>query len=143
MAAFAGTPAFSAYCASKFALEGFSESLYMEMSPLGIKVALVEPGSYRTKIFEENACRAERFDDPKSPYYQKSRYLLDLINKHIRDNHRNPEEVAVVIEDIINSSDPAFRNIIGFRCWFRYLGLKFIPFKIYARIVNAFLQPNA
>ncbi|MEE6258133.1 oxidoreductase [Plantactinospora sonchi] len=41
-------PGFSAYCATKFALEGFSEALAAEVGPLGIKVLVVEPGAFRT-----------------------------------------------------------------------------------------------
>ncbi|KAF4632978.1 hypothetical protein G7Y89_g5147 [Cudoniella acicularis] len=40
----------SLYCASKFALEGFSESLYNEMLPLGVRVLLVEPGAFGTNF---------------------------------------------------------------------------------------------
>ncbi len=49
-------PGMGAYGASKFALEGFSESLYHELLPLGIYVALIEPGAFRTKIFTEKTC---------------------------------------------------------------------------------------
>lgn len=43
-------PGLAPYSASKFALEGFSESLRFELLPLGIHVVLVEPGSYKTPI---------------------------------------------------------------------------------------------
>jgi len=41
-------PGFSAYCATKFALEGFSEALAAEVAPMGVKVLIVEPGAFRT-----------------------------------------------------------------------------------------------
>src|SRR3712207_2671367 len=41
-------PGFSAYCATKFALEGFSEALAPEVAPFGVKVLIVEPGAFRT-----------------------------------------------------------------------------------------------
>ena len=43
-----GTPNLSGYCASKFAMNGFSESLYYELKPLGIHVSVICPGPVRT-----------------------------------------------------------------------------------------------
>src|SRR5690606_23360342 len=51
---FIGFPGMSAYCSSKHALEGFSESLRIELLPKNIYVSLVEPGSYQTKIWEKS-----------------------------------------------------------------------------------------
>ena len=45
-----GTPNMAAYCASKFAMIGLSESLYHELRPLGIQVSVISPGPVRTKM---------------------------------------------------------------------------------------------
>jgi len=139
MAAFASTPCFGAYCSSKWALEGFSESLYMELRPFGIQVALVEPGSYRTKIFEDNAAYAKNFENPNSPYFTLSRYLRQLVVEEIRKKKRDPDEVAAVVERIVRANSPAFRNIVGWRQKCRYWFVRAMPFKAYAWMVNKVL----
>jgi NAD(P)-dependent dehydrogenase (short-subunit alcohol dehydrogenase family) len=50
---------FSAYSATKFALEGLSEALLDEVAPLGIKVLIVEPGAFRTTLFGNASASAE------------------------------------------------------------------------------------
>lgn len=143
MAAFAGMPCFSAYCSSKWALEGFSECLYMELKPFGIHVVLVEPGSYRTRIFEENARYAKRFADPGSPYYEASQHLKKYVLESIKQNSRDPDEVARVVKKIVGQNDPAFRNIVGWDNKLKALGLRIrpVPFKLYADLVNLALIP--
>jgi NAD(P)-dependent dehydrogenase (short-subunit alcohol dehydrogenase family) len=47
-----GSPALSAYAASKHALEGFGESLAYEVGPLGVSVSIVEPGAFRTELWD-------------------------------------------------------------------------------------------
>ena len=50
-----GYPGVSSYAASKFALEGWTETLRFEMLPLGIHAVLIEPGSFETDIWTRNA----------------------------------------------------------------------------------------
>jgi NAD(P)-dependent dehydrogenase (short-subunit alcohol dehydrogenase family) len=53
---------FSAYSATKFALEGMSEALADEVRPLGIKVLIVEPGAFRTSLFANISVSGEIAD---------------------------------------------------------------------------------
>jgi len=65
-----GSMGLSAYVASKFALEGFAESLALEVQPLGIGVSIVEPGIVRTDIWGRNRGIAVRALDPAGPYHE-------------------------------------------------------------------------
>ncbi|MDT2274155.1 SDR family NAD(P)-dependent oxidoreductase [Paenibacillus larvae] len=54
-----GFPGLAPYAASKFALEGFAESLRHEASPLGIDIILIEPGPFQTGIWEKSISSAQ------------------------------------------------------------------------------------
>jgi NAD(P)-dependent dehydrogenase (short-subunit alcohol dehydrogenase family) len=56
-------PGFSAYCATKFALEGYSEALAAEVGPLGIKVLVVEPGAFRTGFSGAGLVESKEIDE--------------------------------------------------------------------------------
>ena len=57
----------SLYCSSKFALAGWSESMSMELEPLGIQVTCVEPGFFRTDFLGSNSAQ---YVDAKLPEYE-------------------------------------------------------------------------
>lgn len=119
-------PGLSAYTASKFALEGFSESLYHELQPFGIQVVLVEPGAYSTKIFTENSQRAEGIGRDGSVYTDYSMRFQERVKRLMKSKEmRDPEEVAALIEKIVNSDSPKLRYLIGsqvrLRSFFRWI----------------------
>ena len=58
----------SGYCAGKFALEGFTESLWMEVRPLGVQVSIIEPGNVLTPHFTAHRGRAAAATNPSSAY---------------------------------------------------------------------------
>lgn len=60
------SPATSPYCASKFAMEGFSESLAQEVKSFGIRVILIEPGMFRTNIMHKGQWAAASADYTES-----------------------------------------------------------------------------
>lgn len=127
-----GLPCFGAYNASKWALEGFSESLFYELLPFGIKVCLIEPGVYKTKIFYENRRYASRFFNQESPYYEISQAFQKRTNDHVKADNKDPEEVAALIESIINDDNPSFRNIPDTQGQCLHLLKRFLPFRLFS-----------
>lgn len=96
----------AAYAASKWALEAMSEALAQEVRPLGILVALVEPGVIATAIFGKVKPREW------SSYYPQSRRLLALF----RSSLQKPTPGSVVAEkivEIVNKRDAMLRHPVG------------------------------
>jgi NAD(P)-dependent dehydrogenase (short-subunit alcohol dehydrogenase family) len=129
-------PCFGAYCASKWALEAFSESLLFELAPFNIHVCLVEPGIYKTKIFSENRRYAKDFFNSDSPYYPVSQILQKRTNDNLNNENKSPDEVAIMIESLICSRRPPFRNIPDRRSRLLYALKRFLPFRVYQTAVQ-------
>ncbi|MCH8062535.1 MAG: SDR family oxidoreductase [Chloroflexi bacterium] len=124
-----GTPFNGAYVASKFALEGISESLRTELSPFGVRVALVEPGLFRTE-FQSNMVRGANAESPDisyAPYIEKYNRRHDRFQRFGGD----PIKVARLIHKIIESDNPPFRNPIGMDARMGILGTRLLPENIY------------
>lgn len=136
-------PCFGAYNASKWALEGFSESLYYELFPFGINVCLIEPGVYKTKIFHENRRCAVNFFNPKSPYYELSQNVQKRINDHVKVINRDPEDVAVLAEKLIGLEHPPFRNIPDASSKIIYALRRFLPFGFFSWAMRRLMRLNS
>src|SRR5215471_2834627 len=65
-----GSSSVAPYAASKFGLEGFSESLNIELRPFGIYVSVISPGVIRTDIWDEESRILPETRNPRSPYYE-------------------------------------------------------------------------
>ena len=106
-----GFPAFGIYCATKFAVHGFTESLYHEAKPFGINVSLVMPGYFRTSFLEGGS-----IVKPKNEIeaYQNVRAVQDA---HLQDINANqpgdPEKAADVMIAVANQTDPALHLFLG------------------------------
>jgi len=99
----------SFYHASKFALEGLSESLQYEIEPFGVKVVLIEPGAVKSD-FWKNLKLTDNIED--SPYRQVIQKLTESFEK-MTQNAILPEQVARIILKTVISDNPDFRNIVG------------------------------
>ena len=142
---FSASPGFGAYAASKWALEAFSESLRYELKLFGIDVLLVEPGTYPTPIFDQNARRAKNFDNPQSPYYNFSQHMKTRVEKYVNTCHKDPEDIAALVEKLINAKNPPFRSIPDTQGQILYLLRRSLPFRVYSwlmtRAILAGLKP--
>lgn len=106
-----GAPFQSAYVSLKFAIEGLSESLSMEVKDFGINVVMVVPGDHRSgsKAYRPHAKLADSMD---SPYYQ---HFIKAAGKMEFDeaNGSDPEELANMIYRIILKNKPKLRYMKG------------------------------
>jgi NAD(P)-dependent dehydrogenase (short-subunit alcohol dehydrogenase family) len=97
------------YAATKFAVEGLSESLAEEVDPLGIRVTIVEPGPHRTGFAGAGARMAEPIDDYAPTVGVAREAFAELDGNQPGD----PAEAADAIVDCVHSDDPPLRLPIG------------------------------
>lgn len=106
-----GFPGVGSYAASKFALEGWTETLRLELKALGIQVALVEPGSFETDIWTRNAKPSAGLLDPNSPNAERvARWRVRL---ETGEKRANPQVVADTIVAILDNPRPKLRYVAG------------------------------
>ncbi len=111
LAGLAGFEYNAAYCASKFGLEGFMESLHHDVAPFGIKTTIVEPGFFRTQFLElESKFLAEvSIDDYAERNAQYHAFWEEKNGKQEGD----PTKLAKALITIVNQEEPPSRWIAG------------------------------
>lgn len=125
-------PVIGAYDSSKFALEGWSESLRIETRSLGIRVVLVEPGSYQTDIWERNVRLGSVAVDRSSPNRERADRFSEMVKKvHKAD----PLPVAKLIARIAQTRNPRLRYRVGFDAQLQFWLHTLLPWKMYEKLV--------
>jgi NAD(P)-dependent dehydrogenase (short-subunit alcohol dehydrogenase family) len=103
-------PGFGAYCATKFALEGLSETLQAEVEPFGIRVLIVEPGAFRTGLFRPDAA----YLSDEMPEYADT---VGPTRAYVRDGHLeqpgDPVKAAAAIVAALDADEPPLRLVLG------------------------------
>lgn len=136
LSARAALPSVGAYAASKWALEGMTESLRMELAVEGIRVYLVEPGAFRTKAVTSNARFAAASLGAESPYRGISQRLRRLQERHVARLPESIDPVGRTISMIVRRRPRRFRWVVGrFRSphfWTRRL----LPFSWHEALVK-------
>lgn len=101
---------FALYGASKFALEGYSEALFDELRPLGIRVTVVEPGAFRTSFAGDANMRPEASIPAYAPVIEPIRqYLYGNSGKQLGD----PRKAALAMIRVVESDEPPLRLMLG------------------------------
>jgi short-subunit dehydrogenase len=121
------------YSASKFALEGLSESLRLELRSMGIHVALICPGDFRTGFTaSRQIINAEK---TPSSYSDQFKTTLAIVEKD-ENGGSDPIIIAKTVNKIINTANPSFHYLVGrldqrFAVYLK----RFIPEKWFSAII--------
>ena len=107
-----GLPLLTFYNASKYAVEGVTDSLRYELRPFGIRVHSVMPGFFDTCFARSNLVTNPRTFSEGSPYASLVACLAPQIVEQI-NNGNDPEEVARIIAEIIEDPDAPARRAAG------------------------------
>ena len=110
-------PMFGAYHAAKFGLEAVGDVFRQELRPWGIKVAIVEPGSIATPIWERGDAEvdaiAARVGDGHEQLYGKAIKTYREVARKTGERGIPPEKVAAKIEHALSARRPRSRYLVG------------------------------
>lgn len=126
--------ALSAYCASRFAQEGFAESLAQEVQPLGLYVSLIELGIIKTGHWTSaNHILAERALSPDSPYYTWFRRLESLTQRLVDSSPTKPSHAASAVYRALTARRPRMRYTVGRRATLAVGLRRYLPAALFER----------
>src|SRR4051794_7553971 len=103
-------PGFGAYCATKFALEGLTETLRDEVREFGIHTMIVEPGAFRTGLFRPGAA----YESAEMPEYAET---VGPTRAYVQENDGlqpgDPAKAAAAIIAALDAEEPPLRLVLG------------------------------
>jgi NAD(P)-dependent dehydrogenase (short-subunit alcohol dehydrogenase family) len=126
------------YSATKFAVEGMSEALRMEVRPFDIRVVLIEPGDTRT-AFTANRRRTQA-SEAASAYADNMQRALTVV-EHDEQTGISPEAVARLLEHILRSRSPRLRYPVASTSQrFAAVGRKLMPGGLFERVLTRYYR---
>jgi NAD(P)-dependent dehydrogenase (short-subunit alcohol dehydrogenase family) len=135
-------PLISPYNASKFGLEGLSDSLRRELRSQGIDVILVEPGGVKTPIWEKGNKLADEMMDAEMPADPDQLYgrMIERVRaetaKIEQERGMEPSEVAEVIGTALTASRPRTRYLVGRDAKMRAAMARLLPDRVMDRLIG-------
>jgi len=132
IAAQMGLPFRGIYSSSKFAVEGFTESLSQEVRQFGIKVCLIEPGDFKTNI---NQNRRVAVNINSSVYHDQQAKVLKKISDEV-SAAKTPEAIGYRIASIINQNNPRLRfRVANLMQRFTITLMRILPTRLFEKMV--------
>ncbi len=132
-------PLLSPYAGSKFAMEGITDSLRRELRPLGVHVAIVEPGAVATEIWRKGTAAANELLESAPPeaeaVYGK---VIAAIRKQAAKATAQaipPDEVAKLVEHALTASRPRTRYPVGRDAKMRIRAAGLLPDKAFDALI--------
>ena len=101
-------PNTSYYAASKHALEGYYKALRYELTEFNIRVAMIEPGSFKTNIMDNSSTTVNRIEDYNALRYKSKKYAEFIV-----EQGQDPVMVAAKVLKVVETDNPKFRNLVG------------------------------
>lgn len=135
-----GFPGLSPYVSSKYALEGYSESLRLEVKGYGVDVVLFEPGSFQTNIWSSGTHMSSKAGNADSPYLELFTGMNNRLQKD-RETYGNPAEVAKLVLKVADmKKTPTLRYTIGKGVRLSILAKRILPWRVWEKIVLSQLR---
>ena len=124
----------SAYCSTKFAVEGFGESLFQEVAPLGIRVVLIEPGIIKTERWTTNRGLARGALNQASPYHNWFRQVEKESDQLVQASTATPADVAALVYRALTLDKPKLRYMVGWKAKLAVALKRWIPGELFERL---------
>jgi len=121
---FFATPFFGPYCSSKFALEGYADSLRREIIPYGVKVIIIEPGRITTPIWDKGEKCLNKYAD--SLFAVEAQAIGKYAIRKGKTAGLSPLEVAKTVYQVLTVPNPKLRYIVA-ENKFEYQMMKILP----------------
>lgn len=107
-------PGLGYYNATKYAVDGFTETLYREVKDLGIRVSIVAPGAFRTDWAGRSAQESKSHI---ADYAATATMFKDVIRNSDGRQPGNPEKAAQAILKLTETKNPPLRLLLGVDAW--------------------------
>ena len=105
-------PFYALYCASKYAMEGYTEALSYDLKPFGVQVGIVEPGGFRTG-FTDTASASTNLVREGSPYKARAEAMTHFLRTEAVKLNGDPLVVAKALARLCSQRRVPMRTKVG------------------------------